>query len=597
MNEMMPFWLYTVAATSEPIRATSGLHIIPDYTVDSANRLKKNMKTKMSNLLATGSLLLLVTACGDGSSSSTPAPTPNFAPAAPQNLSIQDSVPRENAMMVDPMFGDLTFSHLGYADLAFSYSGDCTEGTTVRRSLVDLSGQDFDELLDHKLRCTTLSANQTYTVGIDGQRTSGALFEVGLTFSTGIGSAPNINVLDSVMSPRDSVETMFRNYVIGSLLSKLDLPKAIEALILPSVLDLVDDSWPNLTQPGALYGVTSQRVNYPSRDPDGNESSALTGLVVVPDTSGPFTPRNRILVLSHSTGSTPGDLDPTNTWYVLANVLASLGYLVIAADNWGRGYTSGEPETYLMANRTAANSLDLVRGVLTDDEYGEFYTPGNTAEFSIIGYSQGGHSAIALWQALVTQAPDDMVVREVYAGAGPYNLYQTLRGVLQHLDNSCNAGAYCRYVDTETTVPFATNRILPGFLDYTNTGLTAADIIDGDSLTSEFVTGFLNNEQAYDNLKLLLQQNSFVNVTSVADSYSNSTALLRLYHSDYDRLVPVANTAELVATLDPHQTVEFRNEICNASEFETIFNLTDFVGIVHTLCGLSMMNDVMAEFR
>ncbi len=36
MNEMMPFRLYTVAATSEPIRATGGLHIIPDYTVDTA---------------------------------------------------------------------------------------------------------------------------------------------------------------------------------------------------------------------------------------------------------------------------------------------------------------------------------------------------------------------------------------------------------------------------------------------------------------------------------------------------------------------------------------------------------------------------------
>ncbi len=36
MNEMMPFRLYTVAATDEPIRASGGLHIIPDYTVDNA---------------------------------------------------------------------------------------------------------------------------------------------------------------------------------------------------------------------------------------------------------------------------------------------------------------------------------------------------------------------------------------------------------------------------------------------------------------------------------------------------------------------------------------------------------------------------------
>jgi transcriptional regulator GlxA family with amidase domain len=32
----MPFRLYTVAATSEPVRATAGLHIIPDFTVNDA---------------------------------------------------------------------------------------------------------------------------------------------------------------------------------------------------------------------------------------------------------------------------------------------------------------------------------------------------------------------------------------------------------------------------------------------------------------------------------------------------------------------------------------------------------------------------------
>ena len=35
-STQMPFELFTVAATAEPIRATAGLHIIPDYTVDDA---------------------------------------------------------------------------------------------------------------------------------------------------------------------------------------------------------------------------------------------------------------------------------------------------------------------------------------------------------------------------------------------------------------------------------------------------------------------------------------------------------------------------------------------------------------------------------
>ena len=35
-SEQMPFELFTVAATADSIRATAGLHIIPDYSVDDA---------------------------------------------------------------------------------------------------------------------------------------------------------------------------------------------------------------------------------------------------------------------------------------------------------------------------------------------------------------------------------------------------------------------------------------------------------------------------------------------------------------------------------------------------------------------------------
>jgi transcriptional regulator GlxA family with amidase domain len=35
-DEQMPFELYTVAATKEPIRGSAGLHIIPDFSIDDA---------------------------------------------------------------------------------------------------------------------------------------------------------------------------------------------------------------------------------------------------------------------------------------------------------------------------------------------------------------------------------------------------------------------------------------------------------------------------------------------------------------------------------------------------------------------------------
>jgi transcriptional regulator GlxA family with amidase domain len=36
MDEMMPFELFTVAETAAPVRATGGMQIVPDYTVDDA---------------------------------------------------------------------------------------------------------------------------------------------------------------------------------------------------------------------------------------------------------------------------------------------------------------------------------------------------------------------------------------------------------------------------------------------------------------------------------------------------------------------------------------------------------------------------------
>jgi transcriptional regulator GlxA family with amidase domain len=36
MDEMMPFQLFTVAETAEPVRVTGGMQVVPDYTVDDA---------------------------------------------------------------------------------------------------------------------------------------------------------------------------------------------------------------------------------------------------------------------------------------------------------------------------------------------------------------------------------------------------------------------------------------------------------------------------------------------------------------------------------------------------------------------------------
>jgi pimeloyl-ACP methyl ester carboxylesterase len=561
----------------------------------------------MSRIVSALILIFCLTACGGGggggggggSSGSTPAtePPPTNPDSDPTTLVLLDSVPGPNVTNVEPEQKTSSFAQLGHSDLDIVLSGDCVSfaGTTIRRNLLDLSTSDFNQILDHKIECT-LEENTSYTVTANGIRSNDAEFVTELLISTGVTNPSGLTVINEFDLPRDTVNDMFLGYLNGSLFDDLDLPSGVESLIRGLVLVIAEANWNNLLDPDSLYDVTSQQVSYLSRHPDGSPSAELTAAITFPviASANGFISRDRVIILTHATGSTPGDLDNTDAWYILANMFASRGYLVIAPDNYGRGGTAGVPETYLMANRTALNTLDLVNQVLEDIAYDDVY---NGSDLAIIGYSQGGHSAVGLSLVLETQGPENLSIREVYSGGAPHNLYQTVRGVMQHLDGSCDDGAYCRYVDEDTTVPFATDRIFPGFLSYTDTGLSLDDAVTGEEINPEFVTAFLANDPELDDFKTMLQLSSFTQIVSAEDNLSGPNALVHLYHSQFDRLVPFANTSELAAVLEPATTVDFHENRCNSDGYEAIFNLTDKVGVVHTLCGLSVLDDALADFK
>jgi len=547
-------------------------------------------------------ILLLVaglTACGGGggggSSTATPEPTPEPTEPGPEatGLALVDAVPASSSN-TDPQFTEISFAHLGHSDLAVTLEGDCNNfsGITLRRQLFDLSEDNFDELLDHRVTCD-LQDNSTYQLTADGVRNNDAAFQAEHTVNTTSAVASNLVVQNSLDLPRSDVDDLFFGYMVGALIEELDLPSAVESLILATLFEIAGANWDNLVDPDALYDVRSERVSYSSTTPDGSPTSEVTGLVAYPViASSAFSARDKVIVLMHATGSTPSEQDPADAWFILANQFASRGYLVIAADNFGRGDTSIEAETYLLANRTARNTHHLVEAVLADGNYGDIYN-GNAV--TIVGYSQGGHSAMALYQHLASHQ-NNLEVREVYAGGAPHDLYQTFRGVLEFLDGSCNRNDYCRYVDDETTVPFATDRILPGITAYTDSGFELSDLTDGESLNADLVTGFLANDPAYDNLKVILQLNSFTNLVS-ASGFTGTSSLVHLYHSEYDRLVPHANTAALASVLQDSVNLDFHENRCNSNGYETIFNLTEKVGVLHTLCGLSVLDDAMEDLK
>ena len=546
--------------------------------------------------------VLSLTACGGGgggSSNTTPAsepPASNSEPS-PTILALLDAVPASTVTNLDPQQTTFSFAHFGYSDLRVNLNSNCAgfAGATIRRTLSDLSNQDFNELLKHNVHCD-LEENTSITVEASGTRSNDATFVTELPLSSGVRNPLTFTVTEEFSLPRKTVNNMFLGYIEGALFDDLDLPFGIELLVRGVILDIAERNWANLTDPSALYDVTSQQVKYLSRHPDGAPSDELTAAITFPvtETASSFAPRNRIIILTHATGSTPGDLNNTDAWYILANLFASRGYLVIAPDNYGRGGTKDTPETYLMGTRTALNSVDLIRHVLANTNYKDFY---EGSDLTIIGYSQGGHSALGLYLALETNHATNLTVKEVYSGGAPHNLYRTVRGVLQHLDGSCDEDDYCRFVDEETTVPFATDRIFPGFLNYANTGLSIDDAVLDDKIRPEFITNFLEKDPAMDRLKSLLQLSSYTQILSAEDILDTSAAVIHLYHSEFDRLVPSVNTSELSSTLENAVTVDFHKNKCNSQGYEAIFNLTDKVGVLHTLCGLSVLDEALADFK
>ena len=132
----------------------------------------------MSRTVAALILTSYLTACGGGGGGgSTPAPEPPITDpdSEPTTVVLLDSVPGPGVTNVEPEQLTSSFAHLGHSDLSLELSSDCSDfaGTTIRRDLFDLSVADFDQLLDHKIKCS-LEENTSYTITANGTRSNDA---------------------------------------------------------------------------------------------------------------------------------------------------------------------------------------------------------------------------------------------------------------------------------------------------------------------------------------------------------------------------------------------------------------------------------------
>lgn len=175
------------------------------------------------------------------------------------------------------------------------------------------------------------------------------------------------------------------------------------------------------------YAVKSFRIVYLTTDKKGAQVQA-SGLVSLP-VKGAGVPSP---VLSYQHATTFQNANAPSIKVEPAEppiVLASLGYIVVAADYVGFGASLGEEHPYLTATPTANAVVDMLTAAKTWRSQAS--VPDNGQLF-LAGYSEGGYATMAAHRAI--QWSQGSLLSQVQAavpGAGPYDVQETLDGLLQ----------------------------------------------------------------------------------------------------------------------------------------------------------------------
>ena len=169
----------------------------------------------------------------------------------------------------------------------------------------------------------------------------------------------------------------------------------------------------NLT---AQYGVNCYKVVYETIDPLGGRTTASGGLYI-PQKTGVSWP---LLSFSHSTVTQTNDVPSVAlTLDAFSGVaFASVGYLSVVADLLGLGSSPGF-HPFLHARSEATASVDMLRAARA-------YCASNNISLNgqifLAGYSQGGHTEMALQRELEMYHTNEFTVTASAPMAGPYDM-------------------------------------------------------------------------------------------------------------------------------------------------------------------------------
>jgi pimeloyl-ACP methyl ester carboxylesterase len=178
-----------------------------------------------------------------------------------------------------------------------------------------------------------------------------------------------------------------------------------------------------------VYDVETFRLSYMTSDGQGQPILA-SGLLAVPKKAiGAPSP---VISYQHATIFRDAEAPSNNpTAGEPSVVMASMGYIVVAADYVGYGVSKGAPHPYLLSAPTAAAVVDLLHAARTHAGRNGLMPNG---QLFLVGYSEGGYATAAAHRAL-QEAGGDIAGALVGSapGGGPLDVGATLDELLRRV--------------------------------------------------------------------------------------------------------------------------------------------------------------------
>ena len=385
---------------------------------------------------------------------------------------------------------------------------------------------------------------------------------------------------------KETPSPVYKNFVSKEL--SLQLTKEY----LSGLVDAVSETNPEVLEikPLIVNDITVYKIIY--KTTVNNQEINASGLVCIPATPGDYP------VLSFQNGTNtvnafaPSEF-PSDYSYNMIELIASLGYIVVIADYPGFGASASIPHPYLITGPTVRSLVDILYAV---KELAASELPGINLinEYYLLGYSQGGWATLALHKALELDYSDDFNLSGSACGAGPYNIYLLMQGMINvttypmpvYLGYIANAyTAYNQFTNPVTDIfnePYASriSSLYTGLLTSSEINNQLTPSIPG-LIKPDFLSGF-ESAPEYSSVRDALNNNSI----SAWHSYKP----LLLLHGANDKDVNPVSTENIYSAMIEAGTSE---DICK----KVIIPDADHgSGIIPALMqGILFLNDLKAS--